>query len=74
MAKIYEFPKEKELPKELKDHLQLIAENYLYVLEEATKYFYGDNCTEEQLDEIGTLVTVSYVDIVSNVIEKLEKS
>lgn len=74
MAKIYEFPTEKELPQELKERLQLIAKNYLYVLEEATKYFYGDECTEDQLDEVGMLVTNSYIDIVSDVIKEIEES
>lgn len=74
MAKIYEFPTEKQLPQELRDHLRVIAENYLYVLEEAVKYFYGDTCTDEQMDEVGMLVTTSYLDVVSGVIETLEES
>jgi hypothetical protein len=74
MAKIYEFPTEKHLPQELKDRLQAIAENYLYVLEEAVKYFYGDTCTDEQIDEVGMLVTTSYLDVISDVIDKYEGS
>lgn len=73
MAKIYEFPTEKHLPKELDDHLRVIAENYLYVLEEAVRYFYGDTCTDEQMDEVGILVTTSYLDVVSKLIEELEE-
>lgn len=73
MAKIYEFPTEKHLPQELNDHLRVIAENYLYVLEEAVKYFYGDTCTDEQMDEVGMLVTTSYLDAISGIIEDLEE-
>ena len=74
MAKIYEFPTEKELPQELKDHLRLIAQNYIYVLEEAAKYFYGKNLTDDQFDEVGLLVTGAYADVVLNVIKELEES
>lgn len=73
MATIYEFPTEKQLPKELDDHLRVIAENYLYVLEEAVKYFYGNSCTDEQFDEVGALVTNSYLEVVSDIIKQLEE-
>lgn len=71
MAKVYEFPMKKELPKDIEERLYKIAEAYVDVVSDAInaltdEFVYNDS----ELAEVSALVTAAFVDGITKAVEE----
>lgn len=71
MCKVYEFPTPKQLPKELAERFNKLANDCIELIDDAITQLAGPEPTEEEYGEVmGILMTV-YTEAISNAIEKL---
>ena len=71
MCKVYEFPTPKQLPEELVERFNELANECVELIDESITSLVGPEPTEEEYGEVmGVLMTV-YTEAISNAIEKL---
>lgn len=73
MCKVYEFPKQLELPKNEKEMLLLLGEAYVTALYSALLQLTGDDPTRENMEEVSRLVSQTFSDGMNLAITKKEK-
>lgn len=74
MAIVLEFPKKKELPKEIEAKLQDVAKNYVETLYVALSTLTSDNPTQEELVEVHEMVSNAYIQGLTDAINEIEES
>ena len=74
MAIVLEFPKKKELPKEIEAKLQDVAKNYVETLYIALSTLTSDNPTQEELVEVHEMVSNAYIQGLTDAINEIEES
>ena len=72
MAKVYEFPKKMELPKEFEDRIYEVAKDYVATLKDISDALIIDPWNEEEAQAIGELVITAYAEALEMAIEELE--
>lgn len=72
MAKVFDFPKKKELPEEYEERLYEVAKAYVTVVKEACEYLCEDPWDDEEMFEINELVLNAYVEGLETAIDDLE--
>ena len=74
MAKVYEFPKQTQLPQEVKECLYEIANAYVKTLNYAFTILSSDNPTNAELKEIQELVVLAYAEGLDKAVNNMEES
>ena len=72
MAEVVLFPRKEELPKAIKEKLDLAAKEYVEALYTALTLMSGENPNRERLKEVTELVTDQYAESVDKAIQELE--
>lgn len=72
MCKVYEFPVKKTIPKEVEEIVQDAAKNYVKVINETLEYLVDDDTTEEEYDELTTMLLDIYVKAIIEAVEEYE--
>ena len=73
MAKVYVFPKKKELPEHIKEEVFEIGRCYVKTLHEALTVTSSDNPTQEELGEITLLVQTAFAQGIGAAIAEFEE-
>lgn len=73
MCKMYEFPKQLELPKEEVEILQLLGEAYVVALYNSLTKVVGDIASRDEMEEVARLVNKTFTEGMVQAIEKQEK-
>lgn len=73
MAKVYEFPKQTQLPQEVKECLYEIADAYVKTLNYAFVVLSNDNPTDGELREIQELVVSTYAEGLYEAVNNMEE-
>lgn len=73
MCKVYEFPKQLELPKEEVELLEILGEAYVKALYNALVKMVGGGASQEEMETINTLVELSFKQGMIKAIEDYEK-
>lgn len=73
MCKMYEFPKQMELPKDEKEILNLLGEAYILALYNLLLKLVGDDPDCEKMEEINFLVNQAFTEGMNQAIKKKEK-
>ena len=72
MAKLYEFPKKMELPKEFEDRIYEVAKDYVETLKDISDALIIDPWNEEEVYAIGELVMNTYAEALEMAMEELD--
>lgn len=72
MCKLYDFPKQMELPKDEKEILNLLGEAYILALYNSLLKLVGDDPDREKMDEINFLVNQAFAEGMNQAIKKKE--
>ena len=71
MCKVYEFPTPKQLPEELVERFNKLANDCVELIDETISQLVGPEPTEEEYAEVMGLLVNVYTEAISNAIEKL---
>lgn len=74
MCKVYEFPKQLELPKEEAELIEILGEAYVKALYAALVKMIGYDGTCEEMEVIGMMVNKTFTEGMIKAIEDLEES
>lgn len=72
MCKVYEFPKNMELPKDEKEILTLLGGAYVVALYNSLTKLVGDNLDREKMEEVYSLVNQAFTEGMSQAIKEKE--
>lgn len=71
MCKVYEFPKQLNMPKEMEERLQKMADDYVELITGSLDYFVDEDTTEEEYEKITGMILETIVSCLVNAIEKI---
>ena len=71
MCKVYEFPKQLNMPKEMEERLQKIADDYVELITWSLDYFVNEDTTEEEYEKITGMILETIGSCLINAIEKI---
>ena len=71
MAKVYEFPKQKQLTKDMENLLYQSAKGYLLVMMGALTELCGEVPNHDEMEEVKDLVAVAYTYALIKAVEDL---
>lgn len=74
MCKVYEFPKQLELPKEEAELLEILGEAYVKALYNALVKMVGGGASSDEMEEVNGLVHEAFLKGMNKAIEDYEKS
>ena len=73
MAKMYEFPKQLELPKEEQELLEILGEAYVKALHNSLTKLLGDDTSYDKMEVVNELVHHAFAKGMYKAIEDYEK-
>ena len=71
MCKVYEFPVPKQLPEELVERFNKLANDCVELIDETINQLLGPEPTEEEYGEVMGLLMTVYTEAISKAVEKL---
>ena len=71
MCKVYEFPTPKQLPKELMERFNKLANDSIELIDETITQLAGPEPTEEEYAEAVGLLLSAYTEAMAKAVEKL---
>ena len=74
MCKVYEFPKQLELPKEESELIEMLGEAYVKALYNSLDKILGSGCSQEEMEEVNVLVHDAFVKGMFKAIDEYEGS
>lgn len=74
MAKVYEFPVKKKLPKNIEERLHKVAQEYMEVLYASLVLLSEEGTNQMTYEEILELVSETYAEGLYKAVEQLEES
>lgn len=72
MCKMYEFPKQLDLPEDEKEMILLLGEAYAVALYNSLLKLVGDDPTREKMEEVGHLVNQTFTEGMKRGVEITE--
>lgn len=74
MCKVYEFPKQAELPKDEAELLEILGEAYVKALYNALVKMVGGGASRDEMEEVNSLVHRAFLKGMNKAIEEYEES
>ena len=74
MCKVYEFPKQLELPKEEAELIEMLGEAYVKALYNSLSKILGSNASQEEMEEVNLLVHHAFTKGMYKAIDEYEGS
>ena len=71
MCKVYEFPTPKQLPKELVERFNKLANDCVELIDETINQMVGPEPTEEEYAEVMGLLVNAYTEAIIEAVDKL---